>query len=217
MTVKPMKIVTPLLYQQYAVAIPQDLSRRVQFPIEMLGEEGCVPLREKDSGIIESNLRKPVLLTKYSALASANNNWCKHCDSWITFGWDIMPIGEPDVHRNLNNIEPEKIHDVLNRQSLFAMIPPAPIQLPPLQGTKLNEKLKYIHAAIAKPVYKYSSFPTDMLRYDRAFLFDPEDTKVDGPIRFMKHQENSKPSWRVDRWRSFGWTLEPASYIDWIT
>jgi hypothetical protein len=64
-------------------------------------------------------------------------------------------------------------------------------------------------------------FPTDMLRYDRCSPYSPGDVGVISSdwrepydatdqaklIRFGATKASAS-SWTIERWRSFGWTLE---------
>jgi hypothetical protein len=80
-------------------------------------------------------------------------------------------------------------------------------------------KHSYVHYAEVEPFGIITSFPVDMLRYERAapLNFFPDDTSdhpVDLTFGFDKRvvamaSVKAKPEWTLDRWRSFGWTIRP--------
>ena len=93
------------------------------------------------------------------------------------------------------------------------------------QGRKLDSPLKYRH--LAKVTLRpFTQFPIDMLRYDNAHPHEEVDSssieaslqtigsvKFGNPRSFIilveHYSENATPRWTVDRWRSFGCTIEP--------
>lgn len=60
-------------------------------------------------------------------------------------------------------------------------------------------KREYVYLVI--PMYAYSTFPDDMLRYDAARIV----CKHDGYITIAGRYPPT-----VERWRSFGWNPAPA-------
>ena len=87
-----------------------------------------------------------------------------------------------------------------------------------IKGTKLDTSLKYRHLAMVttKPFHR---FPIDMLRYDNAHPHEEVDaltiedsighTPDSRIILVEQYSESNTPRWTVDRWASFGATIEP--------
>ncbi len=91
-----------------------------------------------------------------------------------------------------------------------------------IKGDKIDA-LKYQHFAKVT-VKPFSSFPIDMLRYDRCTpnrqldssqinaSFEQRDKPIIVVVRCIS--ENAKEPWTTDRWKSFGAEIEPVTQGD---
>lgn len=90
-----------------------------------------------------------------------------------------------------------------------------------------------MHTRVSKPAIKLyhiryvvegrGSFPVDMLRYDQSYPDTQSDSGAisdgswqEGSRRVTLCTDNVNPNWqpKVERWKSFTWTVLPASALD---
>ncbi len=208
------KLPVPYKYRHTWLAAPTD---DYPFPFQLFSvnsPQPVIPNKETDSHKLTHGNEGIVM--GYSPRQEA--------DSFEFEGWRFLAITSDQVYHPPQG-------DVMG--SLWSVF----------SGVKQNgEKWdsKYRHFAVAVPRNKYAEFPVDMLRYDRAFLFNNDDAELvdlrrshrnmddaaiaryaakrqfDG-ICVVKHTETiSEKVWTPDRWRSFGWELQEPTSPYWM-
>jgi hypothetical protein len=211
------KITTPFKYRHYWLAasvdnhpFPYELFGMVPATPEQFDIPALCPNREVDSNLLSRG--NSAVVTGYSSRKTAQ--------SFEYQGWRFLAITSDQVHHLPQGDVMGSLWDVFKGITV--------------EGEKWS--LKYAHYAIAVPRNKYAEFPLDMLRYDRAFIFNKDDADLielrsshrgmddaaiaryaarrgfDGICVSTFTESASEKAWTPERWHSFGWVLkEPVA------
>jgi len=213
---RAIKLKNGLQYQQWYLARHQ--VARGEFPFALLARQHMCPWKEVDSNHISCHADDlvgviPIRLTQYTN--GSKPEYIKA--AWHKVGWEIWALTNHLAYQlNDASMVTETIQKALSID---------------VEGQKLHTQLRYTHLAIATPknTVTFTHFPVDMCRYDRCYPHSDLDAKNIGrmvyqdggslrpiakPVRLLQYGENSRPSWNHDRWLSFGWEIEEATYSD---